>query len=130
MSYYQGNDLRLISGGLKRPYKGKRKFELGGPFTAPSVGESTIVRVERVRGGEVKLRVVKADHVNVVDSSGKVTKTKILGVEKTPANVEYARRGIITKGAILRTQLGLVRVTSRPGKDGTVNGVLIEENKN
>ncbi|PSN91755.1 30S ribosomal protein S8e [Candidatus Marsarchaeota G2 archaeon OSP_D] len=129
MSYYQGNDLRLVSGGLKSPHRGKRKYELGGPFTAPTVGEQTLVRVERVRGGRLKLRVVKADHVNVVDPAGKVTKTKILGVERTPANLEYARRGIVIKGAIVKTQLGLVRISSRPGRDGTVNGVLVEESK-
>lgn len=130
MSYYQGNDLRLITGGLKKAHRGKRKFELGGPFTAPSVGEETLVRVDRVRGGGVKLRVVRADHINLVDPSGKVVRTKILGVERTPANVEYARRGIITKGALVRTELGLARVTSRPGRDGTVNGVLVGENRN
>lgn len=129
MSYYQGNDLRLITGGLKKRHRGKRKYELGGPFTASSVGERMLVRVDRVRGGGIKLRVIRCDHVNVVDSSGKVVKAKILGVERTPANLEYARRGIITKGAILRTELGLVRVTSRPGRDGTVNGVLVEEGK-
>lgn len=130
MSYYQGNDLRLITGGLKKAHRGKRKFELGGPFTAPSVGDQTLIRADRVRGGATKLRVIRADHVNVADSSGKVVKTKILGVERTPANVEYARRGIITKGAIVKTELGLVRITSRPGRDGAVNGVLVEENKN
>ena len=119
----------MVSGGLKSPHRGKRKYELGGPFTAPTVGEQTLVRVERVRGGRLKLRVVKADHVNVVDPAGKVTKTKILGVERTPANLEYARRGIVIKGAIVKTQLGLVRISSRPGRDGTVNGVLVEESK-
>jgi len=34
---------------------------------------------------------------------------------------------VITKGAIVKTELGLVRVTSRPGQHGVVNGVLIEE---
>ncbi len=129
MSYYQGNDLRLITGGLKRRHRGKRKYELGGPFTAPSVGDQTVISVDRTRGGGAKLRVIKADHINLVDPSGKVVKAKILGVERTPANLEYARRGIITRGAVVRTQLGLAKITSRPGRDGTVNGVLIEERK-
>jgi len=43
------------------------------------------------------------------------------------ANKHYIRRNIMTKGTIVRTNLGLVRVTSRPGQDGVINAVLLEE---
>jgi small subunit ribosomal protein S8e len=127
MSYYQGNDTRLVTGGVKSRYRGKRKYELGGPFTASTLGKDSIVRRDTGRGGTVKLRVVKASHVNVVGQSGKVVKTPIQAIERTPANVEYARRGIITKGAIVRVEQGLVRITSRPGRHGVLNGALIEQ---
>jgi small subunit ribosomal protein S8e len=48
-------------------------------------------------------------------------------VAENPSNPNYARRNIITRGAILETSEGRVRVTSRPGQDGQVNGVLVEE---
>jgi len=34
--------------------------------------------------------------------------------------------GILTKGAIVETELGKVKITSRPGQDGVLNGVLIQ----
>jgi len=37
------------------------------------------------------------------------------------------RRNIITKGAILQTDLGKVRVTNRPGQEGVINGILVEK---
>ncbi|MCI4362340.1 MAG: 30S ribosomal protein S8e, partial [Thermoplasmata archaeon] len=42
-------------------------------------------------------------------------------------NPNYVQRNIVTKGAILETELGLVRVRSRPGQDGVVNAVRIGE---
>ncbi|HDN05822.1 MAG TPA: 30S ribosomal protein S8e, partial [Candidatus Bathyarchaeota archaeon] len=48
-------------------------------------------------------------------------------VIRNPANVDYDRRGVITKGAIIETSLGLARVTSRPGQNGVINAVLISE---
>ena len=46
---------------------------------------------------------------------------------KNPANVDYDRRGIITKGTIIETSLGTAKVTSRPGQNGIINAVLIKE---
>jgi small subunit ribosomal protein S8e len=57
--------------------------------------------------------------------SGKTEKTEILRVVRNPANVDYNRRGVITKGAEIETTLGLARVTSRPGNDGVINAVLV-----
>jgi small subunit ribosomal protein S8e len=48
-------------------------------------------------------------------------------VVESPADVNYVRRNIITKGAVVETDIGKVRLTSRPGKDGVLNGVLIDE---
>ena len=44
---------------------------------------------------------------------------------KNPTNVDYDRRGVITKGTIIETPLGTARVTSRPGQDGIVNAILV-----
>jgi len=65
---------------------------------------------------------------NVTDAkSGKTQKTQITRVVRNPANVDYQRRGVITKGAIIETPLGQARVTSRPGQSGVVNAVLVEK---
>jgi len=64
-------------------------------------------------------------HANISDASGKTTKVEILRVVKNPANVDYDRRGVITKGTIIETALGTARVTSRPGQDGIVNAILV-----
>ena len=44
-----------------------------------------------------------------------------------PANVNYVRRNIVTKGAVIETSAGRARVTSRPGQDGQINAVLVDE---
>ena len=51
---------------------------------------------------------------------------KLLNVIENSANPNYVRRNIITKGAIVETELGHAKVTSRPGQDGVVNGVIVE----
>jgi len=68
--------------------------------------------------------VITADFANVSDASGKAAKSKILRVKKSPANRDYERRGVITRGAILETEAGEAIVTSRPTADGVVNAVL------
>ena len=44
----------------------------------------------------------------------------------TPSNKFLARQNIITKGTILQTEIGKVKVTNRPSQEGMINGVLIE----
>lgn len=82
----------------------------------------------RTRGGSVKVRIAVADWAVVTDPSNhKSVKSKLLRVVRNPANVDYQRRGVLTKGAIVETELGQARVTSRPGQDGLVNAVLVEK---
>lgn len=57
-------------------------------------------------------------------STGKTEKVEIIRVIRNPTNVDYNRRGVITKGTIIETPIGVARVTSRPGQDGLVNAVL------
>lgn len=85
---------------------------------------------ERLRtfGGNEKLRLYSADVANVTDpKTKKMSKTKILTVVENPADPHFVRRNVITKGAIINTELGKARVTSRPGQHGTVNAVLLEK---
>ena len=74
----------------------------------------------------MKIKVLKDKYASVTDpKSGKTEKTEITRVVKNRANLDYNRRGVITKGAEIETGLGLARVTSRPGSDGIINAVLI-----
>ncbi len=76
----------------------------------------------------MKVRLAAADSAVVTDkTSGKTSKSKLLRVIGNPANVDYQRRGVITKGAIVETELGQARVTSRPGQDGVINAILLEK---
>ena len=49
-----------------------------------------------------------------------------MDVIDNPASKDFIRRKIITKGAIIKTEIGDAKVTSRPGQDGVINAVLIE----
>jgi len=118
---------RKPSGGRKRAYRMKRKFERGSFPTETTLGK-TRKKISRQRGGNVKIRLLSVSHANVSNpSTGKTEKTEILRVIKNPANVDYNRRGVITKGTIIETSLGSARVASRPGQDGLVNAVLLQK---
>ena len=50
---------------------------------------------------------------------------KIETVKDNKANLHYMRRNILTKGAVIKTELGDARITNRPGQDGVINAILL-----
>ena len=117
---------RKKTGGKKHVFRGKRAFEMGSDPAQTIVGEKR-VSVKRGRGGKMKYAALAVNIANVTDpATGKSQKTEIRSVVKNPANVDYQRRGVITKGAVLETPLGQAVVTSRPGQHGVVNAVLLQ----
>ncbi|MEM3579393.1 MAG: 30S ribosomal protein S8e [Candidatus Bathyarchaeia archaeon] len=126
MSVWHGDlHKRKPTGGKRKPYRGKRKFEQGSFPVETVLGESKR-KVERRRGDNLKVRVLSEKYACVTNlKTGKTEKVEILRVVKNPANVDYDRRGVITKGTIIETSLGLAQVTSRPGQNGVINAVLI-----
>jgi len=126
MSVWHGSQRkRKRTGGRKRAYRVKRNYEKGSFPAETTLGEPKR-RNTRGYGGIIKTKVLKDKYASVTDpKSGKTEKTEILRVVKNIANVDYDRRGVITKGAEIETSLGLARVTSRPGSDGVINAVLI-----
>ena len=129
MSVWHGDQhKRKASGGRKRRYRTKRRFEKGSFPVETSLGKPK-KKIGQGHGGKHKIRLFATKHVNVSDTSGKVTKVEILRVIKNPANVDYDRRGVITKGTTIETPLGPARVTSRPGQDGVINAILIQKKK-
>ena len=126
MSVWHGSlRKRKLTGGRKRVYRVKRKFERGSFPAETTLGKPRTSRA-RGYGGNIKVKALSSNFASVTDQkSGKTEKTEILRVVKNIANVDYNRRGVITKGAEIETGLGLARVTSSPGKDGIINAVLI-----
>lgn len=125
MTQWQLRSNRKKTGGLLKRLSKKKKYQRGRDFVPAHVG-STKLRVLRTKGGNNKFLLLSSNIANVV-SKGKAQKTKILSVVENKADGQFVRRNILTKGAIIQTELGKVRVTSRPGQDGIVNAVLIEE---
>ena len=121
---YQGRSPRKRTGGRRRNFRNKRKHELGRESTETQVGEDKRKTVD-TRGNTQKVRAIDVETANVATGDGAVA-AGIENVAENPSNPNYARRNIITKGAILDTSEGKVRVTSRPGQDGQVNGVLVD----
>jgi small subunit ribosomal protein S8e len=125
MALWQGRSRRKITGGRYRLHQGKRKTEIGREQQITVIGSRSNKKV-RTRGGNLKFRILQTDSVNVYDPKTKKTiNAKIKTVLENPANPNYVRRNIITKGAIIDTEKGKARVTSRPGQHGAINAVLI-----
>ncbi len=116
---------RKLSGGKKRAYRVKKKYEAGGYPAETILGEPKR-KTTRGMGGNTKVKVLSDKFASVTDpKTGKTQKTQITRVVRNGANVDYNRRGVITKGAEIETALGLAKVSSRPGNDGVINAVLI-----
>jgi small subunit ribosomal protein S8e len=122
---YQGDSVRRRTGGRRRPKRKKRKHELGRIPAETEVGEPRIRAIDS-RGNVEKRRALAIDTASVADG-GETIAAEIEDVVENPANPNYVRRNIVTKGAVIETSEGRARVTSRPGQNGQVNAVLIED---
>ncbi|MDQ1279130.1 MAG: small subunit ribosomal protein S8e [Thermoproteota archaeon] len=115
---------RKITGGRRRQYRSKRAYEMGSDSTETKVGEVTR-KVEKAYGNTIKIKLLSEKYANVTNpSTGKTEKVEIIRVVRNPVNVDYDRRRILTKGAVIGTSIGDAVVTSRPGQNGIVNAVL------
>ena len=119
-----GRSLRLRTGGRRRPKRDRRKHELGSEPTETQVGDTELKTVD-ARGGQTKVRAIRSDRASVA-ADGEVVATEITDVVENPADPNYARRNIITRGAIVETSEGQAKVTSRPGQDGQINAVRLD----
>ena len=128
LTQWHGNrKKRKITGGRKRPYRGKRSFEMGREAVETELGAIT-QKTMRGKGGQMKRKLLKDEYANVADPSSRRTeRVKIIRVLRNPVNVDYDRRNIITRSTIIVTDLGEAVVTSRTGQDGVINAVLVGE---
>jgi small subunit ribosomal protein S8e len=120
----QGRSARKRTGGRLKHASKKKRHELGREPAETTVGEPRFQIIDS-RGTEDKLRALSTNIAQLADG-GETTEVEIEDVVENPANVNYARRNIITKGAIIETSEGRARVTSRPGQVGQVNAVALE----
>ena len=109
---------------MKKNSKKKRNMR-GRDFLPMHIGNKRSVK-NRTLGNNSKM-ILLADNVANVIEKGKSKKVKILSVLKNTADPQFVRRNIVTKGALIQTELGEARVTSRPGQAGTVNAVLVKK---
>ncbi len=128
MAIWHGDRGRKVTGGKIRLHaKKKRKSELGREFVKTKISEKEKRKIVRTKGGGIKIKLKEVVYANVTDPKTKKTKkAKVLDVIENPANPQLVRSKIITKGAIIKTEIGKAKVTSRPGQDGVLNAVLIE----
>jgi len=125
MAISQARAKRKPTGGRYISYRKKKQYELGREPSFTKLGKIK-VNVIRGMGDNRKLRMLRADTVNLFDPKSKSFKqAKIKTITDNPANRHFIRRNIMTKGSVIDTELGKARITSRPGQDGIINAVLI-----
>lgn len=127
MAQWQGKSRRKPTGGRLKHNRGKRKFEIGREKQETNIGNPRYKKA-RTRGGNQKLRVLSVQTANVIDSKeNKCKSVRITSVIENLANPHFVRRNVISKGAIIHTEIGDAKVTSRPGQHGIINAVLIKK---
>lgn len=127
MAIWQGRSKKTPSGARFKMSRGKRKAELGREPTATKLGDIS-TRKSRTRGGNQKIRLTSTNKVNVVNTeTNKTEVVEVYNVIENKSNPNFVRMNIITKGAVLETSAGKVKVTSRPGQHGVLDGVLLKE---
>jgi len=127
MARSQARSKRKFTGKKYKYFRKKRKRELERPPIETEIGDLK-KKKQRTLGGNYKLKLFSTNYVNVTDpASNKTSKVKILRFENNPASKDYNRRHILTKGTIVETELGKVKITSRPGQHGVLNAIIIKE---
>ncbi|MDD1683753.1 MAG: 30S ribosomal protein S8e [Methanoregula sp.] len=123
---WQAESVRKVTGGRRRPAQKKRRAEIGRAPADTHIGEDRR-RIIRTFGGNQIVIALRASYANVTNPrNGETKKVKIETVEKNTANPNYVRRNLLTKGAVIKTEIGSARITSRPGQNGIINALLLE----
>ncbi len=118
---------RKSTGGLLRDNRKTKNYEAGNEPVKTVIGQRKVKQV-RCRGGNVKVKLRAVSVANVADQKSKsVKKVKVLDVIENKANPHFIRQKVVTKGALIKTDAGICRVTSRPGQCGAVDAVLVEK---
>ena len=115
---------RKITGGKYIKQRKKKSYERAGQRKTVRLGEEKRKTI-RIMGANTKTFLLRGQSINV--KTGKdVKKAIIKNVLETPSNRFLARQNIMTKGTIVETELGKVKITNRPTQEGLINGILLE----
>jgi small subunit ribosomal protein S8e len=115
---------KKVSGGKYIKRRKKKLYELPGQKRIVKLAEEDKRKSKRTAGGNKKTFLLKTKFVNI-QTKGKTKKAEIKNVVETPSNRFLARQNIVTKGTIVETDLGKVKITNRPTQEGVLNGILI-----
>nr|MBA4405398.1 30S ribosomal protein S8e [Nanoarchaeum sp.] len=127
MAINQVRPRRKVTGSRYKDLRKKKQFELGRDPTLTKIGQVK-KKLIRIMSGKRKEITLVAEFVNVIDpKSKKSMQAKIKTVVENPANRHFVRRNILTKGTIVETDKGKVKITSRPGQEGNLNGILVSQ---
>ncbi len=115
---------KKITGGRYVQGRKKKSYETPGQKRHVKLGEEKR-KSKKTTGGNLKTFLLKTKFINV-KINDKTHKIEIKNVLETPSNRFLARQNIMTKGAIVDTEKGKVKITNRPSQEGILNGVLVE----
>jgi len=115
---------KKISGGRYRKRRKKKMYEMRGQARKVKLGKEKR-KTQKTMGGSRKTFLLWANMANV-KTGNKIQKIEIKNVIETPSNRFLARQNILSKGTIVQTDRGKVRITNRPSQEGMINGVLVE----
>ncbi len=115
---------KKITGGKHLKRRKKKLHERPGQKRIVKIGEEKRKTV-RTRGGNKKTFLLRGKMINVKQKD-KNKKVEIKNVLETPSNRFLARQNILTKGTIVETELGKVKITNRPTQEGVINGIIVE----
>ena len=125
--WHGDSDKVKITGGKKHSYRSKRALEMGKDAVETRLGDATR-KTYKSHGNIQKIKLLTEKYANLtIPSKNKTEKAEILRVVRNPADVDYDRRKIITKGVIIETKQGEAVITSRPGQNGVINAILMSE---
>ncbi len=116
---------KKISGGKYIKRRKKKSYEVAGQKRVIKLGDDKR-KTKKTMGGNKKIFLLKTKIINVKTKEKKLQKTEIKNVLETPSNRFLARQNIITKGTIVETALGKVKITNRPTQESVVNGILVK----
>lgn len=123
MAISQSRSLRKETGArYKKILLKKKKHSQANKPNLPKIGIEKRKTI-RTRGGNSKQVLLQTEFANIAEK-GKISKVKIETVAENPANRNFVRRNILTKGTIIETKKGKAVITNSPGQDGFVNAKL------
>ena len=125
MAILQLRSKRKPSGGRYKRVIVKRLGRLGRLPVLTKLGVHKRKTI-RVIGGNVKEKLLSSNKVNVYSpEEKKFFVLDIKNIVENPANKHYVRRNILTKGCVVETEKGKVKITSRPGQESVLNGIFV-----